>query len=110
MVTFSFYPSSPLVKTMAMDIINNLALSKCIREAIKAELQEHFNMPNKDSANDEKLLTKKEIAKELGVSLVTLTDWMRRGLPHLRLQSRVYFKKSEVFKMMQQTNNKEEKR
>jgi len=40
---------------------------------------------------------------ELGVSLVTLTDWMKKGLPYMRLHKRVYFKKSEVLNAMQQT-------
>lgn len=53
--------------------------------------------------NSEKLLSKQELAAELGVSLVTLTDWMKKGLPYLRLHKRVYFKKSEVLNAMQQT-------
>jgi hypothetical protein len=47
------------------------------------------------------------------VSLVTLTDWMKKGLPFLRLHKRVYFKKSQVLNMMHQniTNQiKEDKR
>jgi len=47
-------------------------------------------------------LSKQELSAELGVSLVTLTDWMKKGLPFLRLHRRVYFKKSEVLKIMQQ--------
>jgi len=50
-------------------------------------------------------LSKQELATELGVSLVTLTDWMKKGLPFLRLHKRVYFKKSEVLKTMQQNFN-----
>jgi hypothetical protein len=47
---------------------------------------------------------KQELAAELGVSLVTLTDWMKKGLPFLRLHKRVYFKKSEVLKIMTTKN------
>ncbi|HVX00810.1 MAG TPA: helix-turn-helix domain-containing protein [Candidatus Babeliaceae bacterium] len=54
------------------------------------------------SPQDERLLSKQELSEELGVSLVTLTDWMKKGLPYLRLHKRVYFKKSEVLKIMQQ--------
>lgn len=84
-----------------MEIINQEALSRCVRDAVRAELQEHFKMGEK-SPQDERLLSKQELSEELGVSLVTLTDWMKKGLPYLRLHKRVYFKKSEVLKIMQQ--------
>ncbi len=87
-----------------MQIINNEALSQCIREAVRAELQEHFKTGGNQPPQEERLLSKQELAAELGVSLVTLTDWMKKGLPFLRLHKRVYFKKSEVLKVMQQTN------
>jgi hypothetical protein len=87
-----------------MQIINYEALSQCIRDAVRAELQEHFKTGNSQPA-EERLLSKQELAAELGVSLVTLTDWMKKGLPFLRLHKRVYFKKSEVLKIMQQNFN-----
>ncbi|SDD95636.1 Helix-turn-helix domain-containing protein [Mucilaginibacter pineti] len=86
-----------------MQIINTDVLNRCIRDAVRYELQEHFKNggipPPKDN---ERLLSKQELAAELGVSLVTLTDWMKKGLPFLRLHKRVYFKMSEVLKIMQQ--------
>jgi predicted DNA-binding transcriptional regulator AlpA len=82
-----------------MEIINSEALSQCIREAVRAELQEHFKLSS-NQPHEERLLSKQELAAELGVSLVTLTDWMKKGLPFLRLHKRVYFKKSEVLKIM----------
>ncbi|UOE52451.1 helix-turn-helix domain-containing protein [Mucilaginibacter sp. SMC90] len=88
-----------------MQIINQEALSLCIRQAVRAELQEHFKTGGSQLPNSEKLLTKQELAAELGVSLVTLTDWMKKGLPYLRLHKRVYFRKSEVLNAMQQTIN-----
>ncbi|WP_426587532.1 helix-turn-helix domain-containing protein [Mucilaginibacter sp. R-33] len=88
-----------------MQIINQEALSLCIRQAVRAELQEHFKTGGSQLANSEKLLSKQELAAELGVSLVTLTDWMKKGLPYLRLYKRVYFRKSEVLNVMQQTIN-----
>jgi hypothetical protein len=86
-----------------MEIYSTEALSQCIREAIRAELQEHFKTGGSLSLTQEKLLSKQELAAELGVSLVTLTDWMKKGLPYLRLHKRVYFKKSEVLNAMKQT-------
>ncbi|MDB5156152.1 MAG: hypothetical protein JWR50_859 [Mucilaginibacter sp.] len=94
-----------------MEIINQDALSQCIRDAVRAELQEHFRAGGSPQHDDERLLSKQELAAELGVSLVTLTDWMKKGLPYLRLHKRVYFKKSEVLQIMQQkTKDKEEQR
>jgi len=86
-----------------MQIINHEALSQCIRDAVRAELQEHFKTGGSQLPDSEKLLSKQELAAELGVSLVTLTDWMKKGLPYLRLHKRVYFRKSEVLNAMQQT-------
>jgi len=86
-----------------MQIINNEALSQCIREAVRAELQEHFKTNgSRQQPAEERLLSKQELAAELGVSLVTLTDWMKKGLPFLRLHKRVYFKRSQVLEIMQQ--------
>jgi hypothetical protein len=86
-----------------MQIINLEALSQCIRDAVRAELQLHFKTGGSQPPDSEKLLSKQELATELGVSLVTLTDWMKKGLPYLRLHKRVYFKKNEVLGAMQQT-------
>ncbi|MFW0715020.1 helix-turn-helix transcriptional regulator [Pedobacter sp. N23S346] len=86
-----------------MEIINEQTLCQCIRDALRAELQEHFRTGgNSSQEQQERLLSKQEISAELGVSLVTLTDWMKKGLPFLRLHRRVYFKKSEVLRIMQQ--------
>ncbi|MBC7689109.1 MAG: helix-turn-helix domain-containing protein [Aquabacterium sp.] len=42
------------------------------------------------------MLNRIEVADFLRVSLVTLTDWMKRGLPFHKQRGRVYFMKSEV--------------
>lgn len=86
-----------------MQIINQEVLSQWIRDAVRAELQQHFKIGGSQPPDLEKLLSKQELAAELGVSLVTLTDWMKKGLPYLRLHKRVYFKKSDVLGAMQQT-------
>ena len=85
-----------------MEIINQDALINCVRDAVRAELQEHFKKSGSPPHDDERLRSKQELAMELGVSLVTITDWMKKGLPYLRLHKRVYFKMSEVLKIMQQ--------
>ena len=86
-----------------MEIFSTNALSQCIREAVRVELQQHFKTGGNQPQESERLLSKQELAAELGVSLVTLTDWMKKGLPYLRLHKRVYFKKSEVLNAMEQT-------
>jgi excisionase family DNA binding protein len=46
---------------------------------------------------EEILVTRKDIARLFGVSLVTVNAWMKKGLlPFHRINRRVYFKKSEV--------------
>ena len=46
---------------------------------------------------EETLVTRKDIARLFGVSLVTVNAWMKKGLlPFHRINRRIYFKKSEV--------------
>jgi hypothetical protein len=70
-----------------------------LREVIREELQQSPSSSAK-TATEEALLSRQQIAAELGISLVTLTDWMKKGLPYLRLNGRVYFKRSEVIASM----------
>jgi hypothetical protein len=72
---------------------------KWIREVLHEELGQTVSHQPK-SAPEEPLLSRQQIAAELGISLVTLTDWMKKGLPYLRLNGRVYFKRSEVIASM----------
>lgn len=89
-----------------MEIVNETALSQCIRDAVRAELQHHFKTSGSSSPQEERLLSKQDLAAELGVSLVTLTDWMKKGLPFLRLHKRVFFERSKVLEIMRrQTAN-----
>jgi predicted DNA-binding transcriptional regulator AlpA len=68
-----------------------------IKEAIQEFLEEALSktIPPQPSG-DEQLLCRKEIAGVLGISLVTLHDWMNRGLPCHKQRGRVYFIRSEV--------------
>ncbi|MGJ8685678.1 MAG: helix-turn-helix domain-containing protein [Nonlabens sp.] len=86
-----------------MELFDSSALVQCIREAVRNELKtilkEKRNLSS-DPKKEESLLTKKEMADELDISLVTLTDWMKKGLPYHRLHSRIYFRKEDVFNSM----------
>lgn len=82
------------------------ALRNCIKDAIREELH-HFILDVKHTSSDtesssaEKLLTKREMADELDISLVSLTEWMKQGrIPYLRMGKRIYFKKQEVVASM----------
>ncbi|MBB5620966.1 hypothetical protein HDE69_002019 [Pedobacter cryoconitis] len=85
-----------------MEIINEQALSHCIRDAVRAELKQHFRTGGNQLPKEAQLLSKQELAAELGISLVTLTDWMKKGLPFLRLHKRVFFERSKVLEIMRQ--------
>ncbi|MGI8949958.1 MAG: helix-turn-helix transcriptional regulator [Chitinophagaceae bacterium] len=69
---------------------------KWVKEAVKEYLQEHLESAVSKNTSEDYLLNRKEIAKFLRISLVTLTDWMKRGLPSHHQRGRVYFDKKEV--------------
>jgi predicted DNA-binding transcriptional regulator AlpA len=72
---------------------------------VKEAVQEYFQTttwPNSNKTNDgSEIINRKEVAALLKVSLVTLTDWMKRGLPFYKQRGRVYFIKSEVLEYIQ---------
>lgn len=50
---------------------------------------------------EETLLKRKEVAKIFGISLVTLSQWMRDGrIPCHRVNTRVFFKRTEVMEAL----------
>ena len=67
---------------------------KWIKEAVKESFSESGIIQKENK--EEPLLNRKEVARILHVSLVTLTDWMKRGLPSHKQRGRVYFLRSEV--------------
>lgn len=79
-------------------IPNENDFRRWIKEAVKECLE---NTPIRsalqpDQPQEEPLLTRKEIAGIFRISLVTLHDWMKRGLPCHKQRGRVYFIRSEV--------------
>ena len=77
-------------------IPNENDFKRWIKEAVKDFLQEFTKKELKDEQNEEDLLNRKEIAKFLRVSLPTLTDWIKRGLPSHKQRGRVDYDKAEV--------------
>ena len=79
-------------------------------EIIKEEIRKAM-IPNDQaiSPKQEPLVTRKQMAIELNISLVTLNQWQKEGLPYHRLHRRIYFIKSEVLAYMY-TNQKTKKK
>lgn len=73
-------------------------MRQIIGEEIKAVIPE---LKTNSAVDEEPLLTRKEIATYLKVSLVTLHDWTKkRGLPNHRKRGGVRFLKSEVLEWL----------
>lgn len=87
-------------------IPNENDFRKWIREALKETL-EVSSIKNEAGEKEEALISRRDIAGYLGISLVTLTDWMKKGLPFHRLNGRVYFQKSEVLEYIKSKRNKQ---
>jgi hypothetical protein len=88
----------------ALFIPNENDFRRWIREAVKECLE---NTPVKSALTptqpqEEPLLTRKEIAGIFRISLVTLHEWMKRGLPSHKQGGRVYFLRSEVMDYVKQ--------
>jgi len=84
-------------------IPNENDFRRWIREAVK-ECLENTSIKSAEPASpqEEALLTRKEIAGIFRISLVTLHDWMKRGLPFHKQGGRVYFLRSEVMEYVKQ--------
>lgn len=79
---------------------------KWIREALKESLEISATRNVEAGDKEEPLISRRDIAGYLGISLVTLTDWMKKGLPFHRLNGRVYFQKSEVLEYVKSKRRK----
>ena len=80
---------------------------KWIRDAVqegleKATVKGDLPAPSQEEA----LLTRKEVAGIFRISLVTLHDWMNRGLPYHKQRGRVYFVRSEVMDYVKRNRRK----
>jgi len=69
-------------------------LKGIIAETLKEELKMFFK---KDTTPDNRMLTRKEVSKMLGVSLPTLNSWTKEGIvPAVRINSSVRYRMAEV--------------
>ena len=70
-------------------------IKKWIKEAVEECLTSKKLLAD-EIAHDEPFLNRHEAAALLNISLVTLTDWTKRGLPHYRQRRRIYYFKIEI--------------
>jgi len=71
-------------------------LEDSIKTIVKNEVDRIIGTAKAES--DPELITRKETAKILGVSLVTLNEWTRNGIiPAKRIGTRVRYEKADVF-------------
>ena len=75
---------------------------KCIKEAVQECLDGSGGIDSSECNKEEPLLNRKETARLLRISLITLTDWMKQGLPSHKQRRRVYFMRSEVMDYIKQ--------
>src|SRR5437588_4237940 len=74
-----------------------------MRQLIQQELKKN-NETAAASPGEEHLLGRKEIAQHLRISLVTLHDWMKRGLPYHKQRGKDYILHSEVMPYIKKEN------
>lgn len=73
-----------------------------VKEAIQEFMSEYLQKANLKEDHSEILLNRKEIASFLRISLPTLTDWIKRGLPSHPQRGRIYFSKTEVLEYIKE--------
>jgi hypothetical protein len=72
-------------------------VTKAVKEALGQTIQE--SAPKKES--QEQFLNREELVSLLKISMATLLNWQKNGLPYHKVQNRVYFLWSEVFTYIQ---------
>jgi predicted DNA-binding transcriptional regulator AlpA len=72
-------------------------IKKWIKQGLAEYFESHPILPAvSHSGADQPFLNRKQVASMFGISLVTLHDWMNKGLPSHKQGGRVYFVQSEV--------------
>jgi hypothetical protein len=81
---------------------------KWIKEAVIESLGDVLLKDVSTKEHGEQLISRKETAMRLKISLVTLTDWVKHGLPSHKHRGRVYFLYSEVLDYIKRYRLKKE--
>jgi len=91
-------------------IVINIPLNE-FKELQKGWIKEVLTEVQPQERNEEELITRKETAKVLGISLVTLNVYTKRGLiPGYRIGSSIRYKKKEVIESLLKVNKYERRR
>ncbi len=88
-------------------ILTEKDFRRWVKDAVKEYFAENRASEKNASSPEEPLLTRKEVASKLRISLVTLTAWVKGGLPSHKQNGKVYFLYSEVMLYIK-TNRKGE--
>lgn len=78
-------------------------IKEAVQEALDKTAAKTLSAP---PTEEEPLLSRKEVAGIFRISLVTLHDWMNRGLPCHKQRGRVYFIRSEIMEYVKQNRGK----
>lgn len=85
-----------LVTTLQVEDLQNLIIS-----SLKQVLKEITDEKNRTEENEE-ILTTEDIQKIFKVSKVTIHKWKKKGiLPYYKMGRKVYYKKSEIFGLLE---------
>ena len=77
-------------------VVGENDIKQWVKEAMKEYLENFKEAEIPASSAFEGFISRNDVAAILKISLVTLTDWMKRGLPFHKQRGRVYFIQSEV--------------
>ena len=88
-------------------IPNENDFKRWIREAVKECLEGSLPKEISGIQKQETFLSRKVVAQRLEISLVTLTDWVKRGLPSHKQRGRVYFIFPEVIEYIKENKMKQ---
>jgi excisionase family DNA binding protein len=94
-------------------ITDEAHLQKILREIVRQEIRAEIcaikealsARSNAMGLDDEQYMGRVEIANFLKITLPTLTEWVKRGLPKHQRRRRVLFLKSEVLQWMKGNRN-----
>jgi excisionase family DNA binding protein len=94
-------------------ITDEAHLQKILREIVRQEIRAEISVikdilltpSNARGLEDEQYMGRVEIANFLKITLPTLTEWVKRGLPKHQRRRRVLFLKSEVLQWMKGNRN-----
>jgi predicted DNA-binding transcriptional regulator AlpA len=67
--------------------------------------------PAPNPKEEDVVLNRRDVANLFGISLVTVHSWMKSGiLPFYRINSKIFFKKSEVWSLLEKRTEKRKRK